>query len=358
MVAGGPVGASGVGRGRRGRVRARRPASACWPLELAFEVVLGLGGVDAGAPQLVHDEQQDQHTAPDHQSADRAEPSCECHAGTIVNRRVRLPGGPSRVGPPSSPCPQVPSVIPMEPVVHLRAAVSLLGRFPALAGVDLDVDPARSCCSRAPTGPARPRCCARLAGPAAGGRRARRWCSATTCGPTARPSAAGSACSATPPCSTTSSPWPTTCGSGPGPRGAAPADAEAAMARAGPRRPAPRRHRRAPVRRAAPPRVARGVAGPPARALAARRAPCRARRRHPRRGRRSRRAGPPRPAPPSSWPPTSSTGPRPWPAARSPSSAACHADGADAPTPAGRRRRRPTGSTATRPTEVEVARVP
>jgi heme ABC exporter ATP-binding subunit CcmA len=28
----------------------------------------------------------------------------------------------------------------MEPAVHLRAAVSLLGRFPALAGVDLDVD--------------------------------------------------------------------------------------------------------------------------------------------------------------------------------------------------------------------------
>jgi heme ABC exporter ATP-binding subunit CcmA len=28
----------------------------------------------------------------------------------------------------------------MEPVVHLRAAVALLGRFPALAGVDLDVD--------------------------------------------------------------------------------------------------------------------------------------------------------------------------------------------------------------------------
>ncbi|MGH9185549.1 MAG: ABC transporter ATP-binding protein, partial [Acidimicrobiales bacterium] len=27
----------------------------------------------------------------------------------------------------------------MEPVVHLRAAVALLGRFPALAGVDLDV---------------------------------------------------------------------------------------------------------------------------------------------------------------------------------------------------------------------------
>jgi heme ABC exporter ATP-binding subunit CcmA len=28
----------------------------------------------------------------------------------------------------------------MEPVVHLRSAVSLLGRFPALAGIDLDVD--------------------------------------------------------------------------------------------------------------------------------------------------------------------------------------------------------------------------
>jgi heme ABC exporter ATP-binding subunit CcmA len=28
----------------------------------------------------------------------------------------------------------------MEPVIHLRSAVSLLGRFPALAGVDLDVD--------------------------------------------------------------------------------------------------------------------------------------------------------------------------------------------------------------------------
>src|SRR5258708_37501752 len=27
----------------------------------------------------------------------------------------------------------------MEPVVHFRATVSLLGRFPALAGVDLDV---------------------------------------------------------------------------------------------------------------------------------------------------------------------------------------------------------------------------
>src|SRR3954451_19882520 len=28
----------------------------------------------------------------------------------------------------------------MEPIVHFRGAVSLLGRFPALAGVDLDVE--------------------------------------------------------------------------------------------------------------------------------------------------------------------------------------------------------------------------
>jgi heme ABC exporter ATP-binding subunit CcmA len=34
---------------------------------------------------------------------------------------------------------QYPRVVVMQPVVHLRAAVSLLGRFPALAGVDLDV---------------------------------------------------------------------------------------------------------------------------------------------------------------------------------------------------------------------------
>src|SRR4051795_10844417 len=28
----------------------------------------------------------------------------------------------------------------MEPVIHLRSAVCLLGRFPALAGIDLDVE--------------------------------------------------------------------------------------------------------------------------------------------------------------------------------------------------------------------------
>jgi heme ABC exporter ATP-binding subunit CcmA len=40
----------------------------------------------------------------------------------------------------------------MDPVVHLRAAVALLGRFPALAGVDLDVDRGEVVLLRGPNG--------------------------------------------------------------------------------------------------------------------------------------------------------------------------------------------------------------
>src|SRR6266480_6353321 len=40
----------------------------------------------------------------------------------------------------------------MGPVVHLRGAVSLLGRFPALAGVDLDVAAGEIVLIRAPNG--------------------------------------------------------------------------------------------------------------------------------------------------------------------------------------------------------------
>lgn len=40
----------------------------------------------------------------------------------------------------------------MQPAVHLRAAVALLGRFPALAGVDLDVDPGEVVLLRGPNG--------------------------------------------------------------------------------------------------------------------------------------------------------------------------------------------------------------
>jgi heme ABC exporter ATP-binding subunit CcmA len=40
----------------------------------------------------------------------------------------------------------------MDPVVHLRAAVCLLGRFPALAGVDLDVETGEVVLLRGPNG--------------------------------------------------------------------------------------------------------------------------------------------------------------------------------------------------------------
>jgi len=40
----------------------------------------------------------------------------------------------------------------MEPVIHFRGAVALLGRFPALAGVDLDVEPGEILLLRGPNG--------------------------------------------------------------------------------------------------------------------------------------------------------------------------------------------------------------
>jgi heme ABC exporter ATP-binding subunit CcmA len=40
----------------------------------------------------------------------------------------------------------------MEPVIHLRSAVCLLGRFPALAGVDLDVEPGEIVLLEGPNG--------------------------------------------------------------------------------------------------------------------------------------------------------------------------------------------------------------
>ena len=51
--------------------------------------------------------------------------------------------------PPAEPRRTCPA---MEPVVHLRSAVALLGRFPALAGVDLDVDAGEIVLLRGPNG--------------------------------------------------------------------------------------------------------------------------------------------------------------------------------------------------------------
>jgi heme ABC exporter ATP-binding subunit CcmA len=53
----------------------------------------------------------------------------------------------------------------MEPVVHLRGAVTLLGRFPALAGIDLDVAAGEIVLLRGPNGAGKTtllRCCAGL----------------------------------------------------------------------------------------------------------------------------------------------------------------------------------------------------
>ncbi len=53
----------------------------------------------------------------------------------------------------------------MEPVVHLRGAVTLLGRYPALAGIDLDVAAGEIVLLRGPNGAGKTtllRCCAGL----------------------------------------------------------------------------------------------------------------------------------------------------------------------------------------------------
>jgi ABC-type branched-subunit amino acid transport system ATPase component len=91
----------------------------------------------------------------------------------------------------------------MEPVVHLRAAVALLGRFPALAGIDLDVARGEIVLLRGPNGAGKTtvlRACAGLVPVVRGGPS----CWDTTCAWIPARCGATSACWAMPPaCSTT-----------------------------------------------------------------------------------------------------------------------------------------------------------
>ena len=188
-----------------------------------LELVLGAGGLEVRAPQLVGDEQQQHHAGGDQEPSDRSEDTARGEAtgrgGSRSWLRRRL-GGRSHAaqgrGRPTTIRGHVPgpagaaaerpvrSVGPMEPAVHLRGAVSLIGRFPALAGVDLDVDWSEVVLLQGPNGAGKTtilRCCAGLVPVSAG--EARVLGIDLTRRIAAR-YAAGSVCSATPPGCTTS----------------------------------------------------------------------------------------------------------------------------------------------------------
>ena len=143
----------------------------------------------------------------------------------------------------------------MPAVVRLRSAVCLLGRFPALAGADLDVDDGRDRAALGRERRGQDHAAAALRGPGAAvlGR-----------GDGARPrprvdrtgARRDSRSSATRPSATTTSPCARTCGSRPAPSGAADADADAALERLG-LDPSGRRRARPPLGGAAPPPRAR-----------------------------------------------------------------------------------------------------
>ena len=144
---------AGCGAGhRRHRAGGRRHVPGCrgcrscppCPLleqraELLLQVPLRRRFLQVGAPDLVDHEQQHQNADRDEDASDGAENTGEDDAGRVRARplRIRRPSGPALSGWFGAPVPF--GRVLMEPVVHFRGAVSLLGRFPALAGVDLDV---------------------------------------------------------------------------------------------------------------------------------------------------------------------------------------------------------------------------
>ena len=133
---GGGRGGGGPGARRARRRIGRRRAGVLLHLliEAVFELALLACLEDPGSPELVGNEQQQQDPGREQQAADP--PDCGAHPRQ-ANQRCRFDRFTGwfvhscRIDRSEASVPVV--------VVRLRSAVCLLGRFPALAGVDLDV---------------------------------------------------------------------------------------------------------------------------------------------------------------------------------------------------------------------------
>ena len=114
-------------------------------LELALQVFLGPGGEDPRPPELVDDEEQDQEPEGHERPADARDRTCarRDRTGCVAAVRPRWSARFAAVTGPSVSFRSVPH--PRSPelwlrCVRLRSAVCMLGRFPALAGADLEVE--------------------------------------------------------------------------------------------------------------------------------------------------------------------------------------------------------------------------
>ena len=191
--------------------------------------------LDAGAPQLVGDEEQHEDAG----GRSRTRPSRPTHQRQPRHPRRTVPAGGSvhvgRARPPARPCGARPVAVPawsrvVQPGRYCSRPTHGAGGPPsrsrgaprALPGAgrrDLDVAARRD---RPRPGAERRRqdhAAAGLRRPGGRSPPARPSCSATTCGPTAGRCGARSGCSGTTTTSTTTSPSPRTCGSGAAPPG-------------------------------------------------------------------------------------------------------------------------------------------